>query len=179
MSRVGSKQLGLPSGVKIDVEEGCLKVQGPKGNLTTPLPPGISAAVEDGQLKFTRANEERQSRAFHGLARALAANAVTGVSQGFEKRLEIVGVGYRAAMKGKTLNMALGYSHEVDFPVPEGIEISVEDNTKLVVKGIDKQAVGQVAAKIRALRPPDPYKGKGIRLSDEVIRTKAGKSGAK
>jgi large subunit ribosomal protein L6 len=178
MSRVGSKPITLPDKVSVDVAEQGLRVKGPKGELETPLPAGVAARVENGELSFDRGGSDRQSRAFHGLARALAANAVQGVSQGFERRLQIVGVGYRALAKGKQVELSLGYSHPVVFDPPEGIEVAVEDQTKLVVRGIDKQAVGQVAAKLRSLRPPDPYKGKGVRYADETVRLKAGKSGA-
>jgi large subunit ribosomal protein L6 len=178
MSRVGSKPITLPDKVSVDVAEQGLRVKGPKGELETPLPAGVAARVENGELSFDRERSDRQSRAFHGLARALAANAVQGVSQGFERRLQIVGVGYRALAKGKQVELSLGYSHPVVFDPPEGIEVAVEDQTKLVVRGIDKQAVGQVAAKLRSLRPPDPYKGKGVRYADETVRLKAGKSGA-
>lgn len=178
MSRVGLKPITLPDRVSVDVGDGQLKVKGPKGELLTPLPPGIAAKVEEGALSFERRGDERQARAYHGLARALAANAVHGVSEGFEKKLAIVGVGYRAAAKGKAVELNLGFSHPVVFNPPEGVEIAVEDQTKLAVRGIDRQAVGQTAAELRALRPPDPYKGKGVRYADELVRLKAGKSGA-
>lgn len=178
MSRVGLKQIPLPDKVSVDVKDGAIVVKGPKGELTTPMPEGISAKIEDGTLTFLRADEERQTRAYHGLARSLASNAVQGVSQGFERRLAIVGVGYRAVAKGKAVEFNLGYSHPVVFDPPNGIEVAVEDQTKLVVRGIDKQQVGQVAAELRALRAPDPYKGKGVRYEDETIRIKAGKTGA-
>jgi len=178
MSRVGLKPIALPEKVSVEVKDGAVVVKGPKGELTTPMPAGITAAVEDGGLKFSRADEERQTRAFHGLARSLAANAVRGVSIGFERRLAIVGVGYRAIAKGKKVEFNLGYSHPVVFDPPAGVEIVVEDQTKLVVRGTDKQQVGQVAAELRALRKPDPYKGKGVRYEDETIRLKAGKTGA-
>ena len=179
MSRIGGKPVALPDKVKVTVQDAGLLVEGPKGKLQTSLPKGISAEVKDGELNFARSSEDRTVRAAHGLARSLAANAVKGVSEGFEKRLEIKGVGYRAAAKGKGIQLNLGYSHQVEFTAPDGIELAVEDQTKLVVRGIDKQAVGQVAANIRALRPPDAYKGKGIRYSDEIIRLKAGKAGVK
>jgi large subunit ribosomal protein L6 len=178
MSRVGLKPITLPDKVSVDVKDGAVVVKGPKGELTTPVPEGISAKIEDGGLQFARADEERQTRAFHGLARSLANNAIQGVSQGFERRLAIVGVGYRAVAKGKAVEFNLGYSHPVVFNPPAGIEVAVEDQTKLVVRGIDKQQVGQVAAELRALRSPDPYKGKGVRYEDETIRLKAGKTGA-
>jgi large subunit ribosomal protein L6 len=179
MSRVGLKAIGLPDKTTVDVGDGVLTIKGPKGTLTTPVQDGITAKVADGALSFERASNDRHQRAFHGLARALAANALEGVSKGFERRLTIIGVGYRAATKGKNVELILGYSHPVIYPMPEGIEITVEENTKLLVKGIDKQAVGQVAAELRALRPPDAYKGKGVRYADEIIRLKAGKAGAR
>jgi len=178
MSRVGLKPITLPDKVSVDVKDGAVVVKGPKGSLTTPMPKGISASVEEGGLTFVRANEERQTRAFHGLARSLANNAILGVTQGFERRLAIVGVGYRAIAKGKKVEFNLGYSHPVVFDPPAGIEVLVEDQTKLVVRGMDKQQVGQVSAELRALRSPDPYKGKGVRYEDETIRLKAGKTGA-
>ena len=178
MSRVGLKSITLPDKVSVDVKDGAVVVKGPKGELTTPMAEGISAKVEDGGLTFSRADEQRQTRAFHGLARSLANNAIQGVTQGFERRLAIVGVGYRAVAKGKAVEFNLGYSHPVVFTPPAGIEVAVEDQTKLVVRGIDKQQVGQVAAELRALRSPDPYKGKGVRYEDETIRLKAGKTGA-
>jgi large subunit ribosomal protein L6 len=153
-----------------------VRVKGPKGELTTPLPQGIKGEVKDGALLFTRRGDSKRLRAFHGLARALAANAVTGVSQGFQRDLEIVGIGYRAQVKGGAVLFSLGYSHPVDFPIPEGISIEVDGNTKIKVTGADKQQVGQVAAQIRELRPPDPYKGKGIRYKGEILRLKVGKA---
>ena len=178
MSRVGLKPITLPDKVSVQIGDGELKVKGPKGELSTPMPPGITAKAEDGSLSFEREGNERQARAYHGLARSLAANAVQGVSEGFERKLTIVGVGYRAVAKGKAVELSLGYSHPVVFDPPAGVEIVVEDQTKLAVRGIDKQAVGQTAAELRALRPPDPYKGKGVRYADELVRLKAGKSGA-
>jgi large subunit ribosomal protein L6 len=178
MSRVGRKAIAVPSGVKVDVTPKALHVQGPKGKLSTPVPPGISFALESGQLMCKRTNDERQQRAFHGLARALAQNAITGVTAGFSKELDIVGVGYKAQVEKTKLVLALGYSHPVEFPIPAGIQISVDKQTHLVVSGIDRQQVGQVAADIRRLRRPDPYKQKGIRYVGEVLKKKAGKAGA-
>lgn len=154
-----------------------MHVSGPKGELTTPIPPGITMVEEDGTVRFERANDNKQTRAFHGLARALAANAVQGVNEGFERELLIEGIGYRAKMEGKILVLQLGFSHPVNFSIPEGVEISVEDQTKISISGIDKQQVGETAAQIRAFRPPDPYKGKGVRYADEIVRKKVGKSG--
>ncbi len=177
MSRVGLKPIPLPDGVSVDIKDDHLVVKGGKGELTTPVPEGISFAVQDGTLSASRANDARQSRAYHGLARALAANAIRGVSEGFKRELEVHGIGYRAQAQGKMLNMQLGFSHPVEFAVPEGLTITTPDQTKIVIEGIDKQLVGEAAAQIRRLRPPDAYKGKGIRYSDEVVRTKVGKSG--
>jgi large subunit ribosomal protein L6 len=178
MSRVGRKPIPIPSGVKVQLGEGSLEVQGPKGKLTTPVPPGIRFTLEDGTLNCARDKEGRQERAFHGLARALAQNAVTGVSAGFSKELDIVGVGYRANVDGRKIVLSLGFSHPVEYAIPEGIEIKVDKQTHLVVSGIDRQKVGQVAAEIRRFRKPDPYKQKGVRYTGEVLKKKAGKAGA-
>ena len=177
MSRIGNKPIPLPSGVKIAVAADKIDVQGPKGKMTVAVPHGIFFEQKDGVLNVKRKAEEY--RALHGLARALAANAVQGVTQGFKKDMDIVGVGYRAELKGKVVNFALGKSHPIEFPVPEGIQIAVEKQTHLVVSGADKGQVGQVAANIRSLRPPDPYKQKGIRITGERLKKKAGKAGAK
>jgi large subunit ribosomal protein L6 len=177
MSRIGNKPIPLPSGVKIAVAADKIDVQGPKGKMTVAVPHGIFFEQKDGVLNVKRKAEEY--RALHGLARALVANAVQGVTQGFKKDMDIVGVGYRAELKGKVVNFALGKSHPIEFPVPEGIQIAVEKQTHLVVSGADKGQVGQVAANIRSLRPPDPYKQKGIRISGEPLKKKAGKAGAK
>ena len=177
MSRVGLKPITLPDGVSVEQEGSTLKISGPKGELTSPVPPGISPIQEDGELRFERGDDAKQSRAYHGLARALAANAIHGVHEGFERHLRIEGIGYRARMEGSNLVLQVGYSHQVEFPVPEGMTIEVEDQTKIAVKGIDKQQVGEIAAQIRRVRPPDVYKGKGIRYADEVVRKKVGKAG--
>jgi len=177
MSRIGNKVIPVPTGVKVQIKAGEVEVQGPKGKMTVPLPKGIHFEQKDGTLSAKRETEEH--RALHGLARALVANAVTGVTQGFKKDLDIVGVGYRAEVKGKILVLALGYSHPIEFPIPEGIQISVEKLTHMAVTGADKRLVGQVAANLRALRPPDPYKQKGIRITGERLKKKAGKAGAK
>jgi large subunit ribosomal protein L6 len=163
--------------VKIALQTGQVDVQGPKGKLTVPLPHGIRFEQKDGVLTALRDTEEH--RALHGLARALVANAVQGVTQGFKKDLDIVGVGYRAELKGKVVAFALGKSHPIEFPVPEGIQITVDKQTHIVVSGADKGKVGQVAADMRALRPPDPYKQKGVRITGERLKKKAGKAGAK
>lgn len=178
MSRIGRKVIAVPKDVKVQVSETALQIQGPKGKLTTPVPPGISFALAGGELSCKRSNDERQQRAFHGLARALAQNAILGVTQGFSKELDIVGVGYKAQLEGKKVVFALGYSHPVEFDIPEGIKIAIDKQTRVVVSGIDRQQVGQVAAEIRALRKPDPYKQKGIRYLGEVLKKKAGKAGA-
>jgi large subunit ribosomal protein L6 len=176
MSRIGRKPIPVPAGVKIQLSPTTVEVQGPKGKMTVAVPRGIRFEQKDGVLNALRDTEEH--RALHGLARALVANAVRGVTEGFKKDLDIVGVGYRAELKGKTVVFLLGYSHPIEFPVPEGIQITVEKQTRLSVSGADRAKVGQVAANIRGLRPPDPYKQKGIRLSGERLKKKAGKAGA-
>jgi large subunit ribosomal protein L6 len=176
MSRIGRKPIPVPAGVKVQLASGAVEVQGPKGKLTIPLPRGIQFEQKDGVLQALRQSDEH--RALHGLARALVANAVRGVTEGFKKELDIVGVGYRAELKGKNVVFALGYSHPIEFPVPEGIQIAVEKQTRLIVSGANRAQVGQVAANIRGLRPPDPYKQKGIRLVGERLKKKAGKAGA-
>jgi large subunit ribosomal protein L6 len=179
MSRIGKQPITLPKGVDVQISGEVVKVKGPKGQLQVDMLPGITVAAEDGTLNVTRADDEPQTRSFHGLIRALLANATTGVSEGWSKKLEIVGIGYRAESKGKSVIFSVGYSHPIDFKVPDGIEIDVDAKANLVtVKGIDRQQVGQIAAEIRGLRPPEPYKGKGIRYADERVRTKAGKQGA-
>jgi len=178
MSRIGKKPIPVPSGVKINkLADGRVEVQGPKGKLNVLVPRQIRLEQKDGVLNALRDSDN--DRALHGLARALLANAVYGVTQGFKKELDIVGVGYRAEVKGKAVAFALGKSHPVEFPIPEGIQIAVDKQTHLVVSGADKAQVGQVAADIRSLRPPDPYKQKGIRLTGERLKKKAGKAGAK
>jgi large subunit ribosomal protein L6 len=178
MSRIGKQPIGIPSGVTVNVANGEIQVKGPKGNLAGAVPAGISAKVDGDQLILERPDDNKESRAMHGLARALANNMVVGVSDGFSKRLEIEGVGYRAEVKGKNLNLLLGFSHPVAMPIPEGLTVKVEANTKLTIEGASKQSVGQFAANVRSLRPPEPYKGKGVRYDDEHIRRKVGKAGA-
>lgn len=179
MSRIGRKPIEIPKGVDVHVGNGVVQVKGPKGALLIDLMPGISAAVEDGAIVLGRADDQRQTRAFHGLNRALIANAAAGVSSGWAKELEIVGIGYRAEKQATAVVFNLGYSHPIEFPVPEGIEIDVDPKAnRVTVRGIDRQQVGQVAADIRGLRPPEPYKGKGVRYAGEHIRIKAGKQGA-
>ncbi len=177
MSRIGNKIIPVPSAVKVQIKEAAVDVQGPKGKLSIDLPRGIRFEQKDGTLVATRQNDDQ--RALHGLARALVANAITGVTQGFKKELDIVGVGYRAEVKGKNVVLALGFSHPVEFPIPEGIQIAVEKQTHVTVTGANKNQVGQIAANLRALRPPDPYKQKGIRITGERLKKKAGKAGAK
>lgn len=175
MSRVGKKLIPLPSGVKIEIGDQ-LKVQGPKGTLQVPVPQGIRVQQNDGKLEILRDSDEHA--ALHGLTRALAANAVQGVSTGFTRELDIVGIGYRADVKGKLATFTIGYSHPIEVLLPEGVDLKIDKQTHLVLTGYDRQALGQVAANIRALRKPDPYKNKGIRYTGEVLKKKVGKSGA-
>jgi large subunit ribosomal protein L6 len=177
MSRIGRLPIPVPSGVDVSIEGQAVSVKGPKGTLSLTVAEPISVAREDGELKVTRPNDEGSVRALHGLSRTLVANMVTGVTTGFSKTLEIVGVGYRVTAKGKDLEFALGFSHPVVITPPEGITFRVEAPTRFVVEGIDKQLVGETAARIRKLRKPDPYKGKGVRYQGEVIRRKVGKAG--
>lgn len=175
MSRIGKKPIPLPQGVKVRIGKE-LQVDGPKGKLTVPIPAGVRIQQADGRLDVVR--EDDQHAGLHGLTRALAANAVQGVSTGFTKELDIVGIGYRADIKGKVASFTLGYSHPIEVLLPEGVDLKIDKQTHLVLTGYDKQMVGQVAANIRALRPPDPYKNKGIRYTGEVLRKKVGKTGA-
>lgn len=177
MSRVGKRPIPVPSGVELSQSEGTVVVKGPKGQLSGSIPPAIHLNLDNGSIEVTRETDDRNVRALHGLTRSLVANMVTGVTEGFSKALEITGVGYRAQKTGNNLTLAVGYSHPVEITPPSGIEFTVETPTRIVVTGIDKQAVGEIAARIRRLRKPEPYKGKGIRYSDEVIRRKAGKAG--
>ena len=177
MSRVGRSPIPIPQGVKVKMEGRVFVAEGPKGKVSQDILPRIEVEIGDTEVLIKRLGESRDDRAKHGLMRALVANAVAGVHEGFSKVLEINGVGYRAAVEGKTLNLALGYSHPVVFAIPEGIEIEVDKNNTMTVRGVRKQQVGQVAAEIRALRKPEPYKGKGIKYADEVIRRKVGKAG--
>lgn len=179
MSRIGRKPITVPSGVDVVVDGGVVKVKGPKGSLSRKIAHGVSFEREGDVLRVVRANNSGPARSAHGLMRALVANMVQGVTKGFSKELEIIGVGYKAETKGRTLVMNLGYSHPINYPFPEGIEIVVnpKDRTKVAVQGIDKEVVGQVAAELRGYRPPDSYKGKGVRYVGETVRLKAGKSG--
>jgi large subunit ribosomal protein L6 len=175
MSRVGKKPIVLPKGVKVNIGEQ-LQVEGPKGKLNVPIPQGIRLEQKDGHLEVVRDGD--QYAALHGLTRALAANAVQGVSTGFTRELDVVGTGYRAEVKGNIATFTLGYSHPIEVLLPKGVDLKVDKQTHVVVSGFDRQQVGQVAAQIRSLRPPDPYKNKGVRYTGEVLRKKAGKSGA-
>lgn len=177
MSRIGKKPIELPDKVKLNISgEGAVNVEGPKGKLAWALPKQIKARIDGKNVLVERNSESRQVRALHGLTRALIANMVTGVSAGFAKDLEIQGVGFKAAVQGQTLNLSLGFSHPVLFPIPPGIKITVAENTKVRIEGIDKHLVGQVAADIRSYYPPEPYKGKGVRYAGEQIRRKEGKT---
>ncbi len=178
MSRIGKKPIPVPKGVQVTLKDGLVEVKGPKGQLSQTLPPGVTVVLEDGQL-VASVGEARDQRKFHGLGRTLVANAVLGVSEGFKRELDIVGVGYRAEVKGRDVHFALGYSHPVVFPLPQGIDVAIDKQTHVTVSGIDKQLVGQVAANMRSLRKPDPYKQKGVRYTGEVLKKKAGKAGAK
>jgi large subunit ribosomal protein L6 len=185
MSRIGNKTVALPSGVTVEVKPstgsgqgGTVHVKGPKGELSYQFLPQVSVNVEGSDVKVSRKDETKEAKARHGLTRALIANMVKGVNEGYSKKLEIIGVGYKAAFKGKTLQLSLGYSHPIDFAIPAGVEITQDEKNKnlLTISGADKQLVGQVAAQIRELRPPEPYKGKGIRYSYEYVRRKVGKA---
>lgn len=179
MSRIGKRPVVIPGNVKVSLEGRTVSVEGPKGKLSRVLVPQVSVSIADGVLTVSRINESQEARSLHGLSRTLVSNMVDGVSTGFTKSLEMVGVGYRANLEGRVLNLAIGYSHPVKIDPPAGIEIAVEGANKIHVKGADKQLVGDVAAEIRSVRPPEPYKGKGIKYAGEVIRRKAGKSGGK
>ena len=176
MSRIGRKPIEIPSGVTVQADATAVTVKGPKGSLTVPLPSGIRLEKQDGTYLAQMENEEQV--ALRGLVRAEVANAIEGVSKGFEKHLDIVGIGYRAEVSGKSVVFALGYSHPVNFPIPEGISVSVDKQTHLVLKGVDARLVGQTAARIRELRPPDPYKNKGVRYTGERLKKKVGKAAA-
>jgi len=177
MSRIGTSPISVPSGVEVKVNGDTVEVKGPKGSLTQAISPTISVKVDDDVVTVDRVNDERENRALHGLTRALLYNMVVGVTEGYSKELTAVGVGYRAALKGSTLELQVGFSHPVTIEAPDGVTFEVPEPTKIVVSGIDKQKVGQVAADVRAVRPPEPYKGKGIRYTDEYVRRKAGKAG--
>ena len=178
MSLIGKKPIPIPKGVTVTIGPDAVEVQGPKGTLRQALPPGIVFAQEEGTLVATLQREDGELRKFHGLARSLVANAVNGVDEGFKKELDIVGIGYRAELKGTQVHFALGYSHPIVFDIPNGIAIAIEKQTHITVTGADRQAVGQVAANIRQMRKPDPYKQKGVRYTGEVLKKKVGKTGA-
>ena len=179
MSRIGKKPIPVPDKVKVEIKQDQVVVTGPKGSVTNPIPPGIRFEQKDKQVLAIRKDDSGAQRAFHGLARALVANAVRGVTEGFSRELEIVGVGYRAEQKKNSVVFTLGYSHPIEYPIPPGINITVDKQTRLVITGVDRQQVGQIAANIRSLKKPDPYKNKGIRYAGEQLKKKAGKAGGK
>ena len=178
MSRIGKKPIPIPDKVKVEVSGANVSVEGPKGKLSLRLHPSMMVRAEARQLVCVRPSDNKLHRSLHGLTRTLVANMIEGVTRGFEKKLEMIGVGYRASLQGRNLTLMLGYSHPIVFPLPEGIKVGVENQNLLTVSGADKQQVGEVAAKIRSLRPPEPYKGKGVKYVTERIRRKAGKAGA-
>ncbi len=177
MSRIGKRPVRIPDGVRVESADGRIRVNGPKGALASSLPRGIRVEIADGEVRFERPDESRESRSLHGLARALVANMVAGVTRGFVKELQIEGVGYRAEVRDNALNLSLGFSHPQVVKVPEGIQVSLDGNTRIRIEGADKQLVGQFAADVRAIRPPEPYKGKGVRYVNERVRKKVGKAG--
>lgn len=176
MSRIGKKAVAIPQGVTISIQDGMVVVKGAKGELRESLQPGISVVVDGSEVKVSRSGDEKQEKAHHGLVRSLVANMIKGVTEGYEIKLEMVGTGYRAALQGAKLVLSVGFSHPVEIMQPEGITFAVEGNNKISIKGINKHDVGQIAANIRKIRPPEPYKGKGIRYENEVVRRKAGKA---
>jgi large subunit ribosomal protein L6 len=179
MSRIGRLPVNIPKGVKVRWSDGVFVAQGPKGEQSARIHPEMTVELDEKEVRVVRPSEAKKHKSLHGLSRTLIANSIKGVSEGFVKKLEIRGVGYKAELKGANLVMALGYSHPIEFPVPQGIEIQVESPTLIAVKGVDKQQVGQVAADIRNFRPPEPYKGKGVRYEGETVRQKAGKTAGK
>jgi large subunit ribosomal protein L6 len=179
MSRIGKKAIPIPSGVTVQVSGNEVVVKGPKGELKQQLLPGISVAIAENKVQVSRVGEDRQTRAFHGLIRSLLENNIMGVSEGFKKTLKLIGTGYRVALKGQGLSLSLGFSHPVEIVPTPGIKLTIEGNDTIHIEGVDKQVVGQVAANIRKIRPPEPYKGKGVRYVDEVVRRKAGKTATK
>ncbi|MEE8508137.1 MAG: 50S ribosomal protein L6 [Myxococcota bacterium] len=178
MSRIGRQPVALPDGVSVDRVDGNIRVKGPKGTLTERMPPGIQIRIAGGEVTFQRSDDRKESRSLHGLARALVANMVRGVVEPFTKRLEIQGVGYRADLDGNKLKLALGFSHPVIVSIPDGLKVTIDRNVLLKIEGVSRARVGQFAADLRALRPPEPYKGKGVRYADERVRRKVGKAGA-
>ena len=180
MSRIGKMPVAIPKGVEVNRDGNVLRVKGPKGELSNRIPPGLTVSIDGGEIRIARAGDQPRERAFHGLLRSLVANSVEGVTKGFSKDLEIVGVGYKAEVRGKAIVFSIGYSHPVNFPIPEGIAVALDAKAgKLSISGADRQQVGQTAAEIRKLRIPDPYKAKGIKYANEVIRRKVGKAGGK
>ena len=177
MSRIGNKPVVIPAGVTVDLKDTTVTVKGPKGELTYTFNQNISLEQREGEVVFTRPDDSKENKTIHGTTRAVFNNMVVGVTEGFQKELELIGVGYRAQLQGKKLVLNVGYSHPVEFTPEEGVEIEVPSNTKVIVKGYDKQKVGELAANIRGVRPPEPYKGKGIRYVDEFVRRKEGKTG--
>lgn len=177
MSRIGKRTINIPSNVKVALDKGVIKASGPLGALELTLRPEIKVEIKAAEINILRADESRTSRSLHGLTRTLIDNMIKGVNEGFEKKLEIIGVGYKADVQGDAVNLSLGYSHPVKYPLPKGVKAAVEKQTLITLKGPDKQLIGQVAADIRSLRMPEPYKGKGIKYADEVVRRKAGKAG--
>jgi large subunit ribosomal protein L6 len=178
MSRIGKKPIAIPKGVTIKADANGVDVKGPKGQMKQALPPGVTAMVEDGNIVTKKDSDDPQLDKFHGLARSLVNNAVLGVTDGWKRELDIVGVGYRAELKGQQIHLALGYSHPVVYDVPKGIDVAIDKQTHITVTGVDRQLVGQVAANLRRLRKPDPYQQKGVRYTGEVLKKKAGKTGA-
>ncbi len=178
MSRIGRKPIPIPDKVNVEIAGGGISVEGPRGKLSLRLHPSMMVRAEDRQLHCVRPTNNKLHRSLHGLTRTLVANMIEGVTKGFEKKLEMVGVGYRASLQGRNLTLMLGYSHPIVYPLPEGIKVEVDNQNLLTISGSDKQQVGEVAAKIRSLRPPEPYKGKGVKYATERIRRKAGKAGA-
>lgn len=176
MSRIGKSPVSVPAKVKVTVSQNRVLAEGPKGRLDLKLPRFTAASVEGSEVKLTRSSEGAEARAMHGLARALVNNMVKGVSEGFMKRLEIQGVGFKAAVQGKTINLALGFSHPIVYPIPDGIKVTVEENTKLSIEGADRELVGRVASELRSYYPPEPYKGKGVRYAGEKVVRKEGKT---
>ena len=179
MSRIGKKPIAVPQGVKIALEGTTVRAEGPKGKLSQSIPSELSVSMDSNVLTVARSSDHRNVRALHGLTRSLLANMVHGVKDGFERKLEIVGIGYRCQLQGKALQLALGYSHPIEYRAPQGIKLTAPVPTQIVVEGANKEVVGQVAAEIRSLRPPEPYKGKGVKYVGEQIRRKAGKAGGK
>ena len=179
MSRIGKLPIDLPQGVSLKIEESVVKVSGPKGALEQPIRPEVSVAVVENQVVVSRVNDSKPAKSYHGLYRKLVSNMVSGVSEGFSKTLSIIGVGYRVEMNGQNLLFNLGYSNPIEFPLEEGLTATLEGNNKLTISGIDAQKVGQICAEIRSLRPPEPYKGKGVRYENEYVRRKIGKAGIK